>query len=77
MAEKQQEAAQAFFGVPMNWEWDVPRMLRNYWNPEDERVFLPKVFGIGWDVNGHALMRRFGMIPEAGEMAEPKTVGTE
>jgi hypothetical protein len=60
----QQNGQQNFFGVPMNWEWNVPKILRNYWNPDDERVFPPKVWGIGWDVNGHALLRRVGLIPE-------------
>ena len=65
MAEqKQQQEQQTFLGMPMNWEWDMPRMLRNYWNPEDERIFPPKVFGIGWDLNGHALLRRLAVIPD-------------
>ena len=55
MSNQQQQ--QSFFGIPVNWEWNVPKMLRNYWNPEDDRVFPPKVFGIGWDLNGHALLR--------------------
>jgi len=62
---QKQPRPQTFLGVPMNWEWNVPKMLRNYWNPDDERIFPPKVFGIGWDVNGHALMRRFGLVPPA------------
>ena len=64
MAEtKRQQLQETFFGVPMSWEWDVQKMMRNLWNPEDERIFPPKVFGIGWDVNGHALLRRIGVIP--------------
>ena len=57
-----QQQQQSFFGIPVNWEWNVPKMLRNYWNPEDNRVFPPKVFGIGWDLNGHALLRQFGVL---------------
>ena len=57
-----QQQQQSFFGIPVNWEWNVPKMLRNYWNPEDDRVFPPKVFGIGWDLNGHALLRTFGVL---------------
>jgi hypothetical protein len=45
-------------------------MARNYWNPDDERVFPPRVFGIGWDVNGHALMRRLGLISAKPERKE-------
>lgn len=63
MAETKQQRQDTFLGVPMSWEWNVPKMLRNYWNPADARVFPPKVFGIGWDMNGHALLRRLGVIP--------------
>ena len=54
---------QHFLGMPMNWEWDLRKILRNYWNPEDDRLFPPKVFGIGWDVNMHAVLRRTGLAP--------------
>ena len=67
MAQQQQQQ-QTFFGMPMNWDWDMPRIMRNYWNPDDDRVFPPKVFGIGWDLNSHALLRRLGLIP--GEQKE-------
>ena len=67
---EQQKPQQTFLGMPMAWEFDVRKMARNYWNPEDERVFPPKVFGIGWDLNGHALMRRLGMIPPRREGKE-------
>lgn len=65
-----QQEQQSFLGIPMNWDWNVQKMLRNYWNPEDERIFPPKVFGIGWDVNGHALLRRLGVLP--GETNEER-----
>ncbi len=51
-----------FFGMPMKWEASLPKIARNYWNPENDRVFPPKVFGIGWDINVHALLRRLGVI---------------
>lgn len=63
MAETKQQRPQTFLGMPMNWEWNVQKMVRNLWNPDDDRVFPPKVFGIGWDVNGHAVLRRLGVIP--------------
>jgi hypothetical protein len=63
MEEHRQETQQTFFGVPMNWEWNPAKMARNLWNPDDDRIFPPRVFGIGWDVNFHALWRRFGLIP--------------
>jgi hypothetical protein len=70
--EQTQQAPRTFLGMPMNWEWDPQRILRNMWNPEDERVFPPKVFGIGWDVNGHALMRRFGLMRDDEQKEEDR-----
>jgi hypothetical protein len=52
--------------MPMRWELDLEKIMRNYWNPDDDRVFPPKVFGIGWDINGHALLRRFGALQNGG-----------
>jgi hypothetical protein len=71
MAEQQDQEQQTFLGMPMRWEWNPGKIARNYWNPEDDRIFPPKVFGIGWDLNGHALMRRFGLVPQ-GDEDKPK-----
>jgi hypothetical protein len=27
------------------------RVKQRWWNPEDERIFTPHVFGVGWSVN--------------------------
>jgi hypothetical protein len=63
MAETQQQGQQqTFLGMPMSWEWDPAKIARNYWNPDDDRIFPPKVFGIGWDVNFHAVYRRMGVL---------------
>lgn len=29
----------------------VERARSRWWNPEDERLFVPTVFGVGWTVN--------------------------
>ena len=68
--EEKPEQQQQFLGMPMSWEFDLRKMARNYWNPDDERVFPAKVFGIGWDLNGHALLRRLSLIPGQPEDAE-------
>jgi hypothetical protein len=64
MANQPPQQQQTFLGMPMSWEWDPGKMIRNYWNPDDDRIFPPKVFGIGWDINGHALLRQFGLLPD-------------
>lgn len=59
-----------FLGMPMNWEFDLQKMARNSWNPDDNRLFPPKVFGIGWDVNVHAVLRRVGVLPKQEEVRD-------
>ena len=27
------------------------RVMARWWNPDDPRLFTPRVFGVGWDVN--------------------------
>ena len=29
----------------------LDRMRRSWWNPEDQRVLTPQVFGVGWTLN--------------------------
>jgi hypothetical protein len=64
MAETKEQTPQTFMGMPMSWDWDVNKIMRNLWNPDDDRVFLPKVFGIGWDINFHAMYRRMGLLAD-------------
>ena len=46
------------------------RIARTWWNPADDRLFLPRAFGWGWDLNFGALAVRLGLI-EADAEAEP------
>lgn len=42
------------------------RMAASLWNPADERLFVPRAFGWGWDLNFGALAVRLGLIePDA------------
>jgi Family of unknown function (DUF5808) len=59
MTDKKDEK-KTFLGMPMN--WDGKRPFKNLWNAEDDRLFPPKSFGIGWAINFHALLRRLGAI---------------
>lgn len=50
-------------GVP--YEFRVPttrRMAERWWNPEDEHVLVPHVWGVGWSVNFYQLRRRLGLL---------------
>ena len=48
-----------FLGMPMRWE--RTKIFKNLWNKEDDRIFLPKYFGVGWDLNFHAIIKRAGL----------------
>ncbi|MCB0413540.1 MAG: hypothetical protein KDD50_04365 [Bdellovibrionales bacterium] len=49
-----------FLGMPMN--WDSKKILHTLWNKDDETLFPPKAFGIGWTINFHAVGRKIGLI---------------
>jgi hypothetical protein len=46
-------------GMPV--KFDSMRAFNNFWNPEDARVFPPTNFGVGWDVNFHAIAVQLGL----------------
>lgn len=54
------ESKEKILGMPMR--WDRKKMFSNLWNPNDERIFPPKNFGIGWDLNFHALLKKSGLV---------------
>jgi hypothetical protein len=42
------------------------RIAHTWWNPTDERLFVPRVFGLGWALNLGAVAVRLGLIePDA------------
>jgi uncharacterized membrane protein len=48
-----------FLGVPYDWRLPtVARVKKRWWNPNDPRLFTPKVIGWGYDVNLARLLRR-------------------
>jgi hypothetical protein len=47
--------------VPVPYDFRFPtvdRVRRSFWDPDDERVLLPRAFGIGWSVNAAAVLKR-------------------
>ena len=66
-----------FLGVPF--EWRIPRLEtvnRRLWNPSDDRLFTPTVYGIGWCPNIYQILVRLGYAepqlpydPEIGDRA--------
>jgi hypothetical protein len=52
-----------FLGVPYDWRRPtLARFKERWWNPEEPRLLVPKVFGVGWDIN---LARLLGRKPNA------------
>ncbi len=47
-----------FLGMPYDWRRPtVARYRARWWNPDDRRLFTPRAFGWGYDLN---LARLFG-----------------
>jgi hypothetical protein len=50
-----------FLGMPYDWRRPtVARLKSRWWNPAEPRLFTPKTFGWGFDIN---LARLFGRRP--------------
>jgi hypothetical protein len=48
-----------FLGIPYDWRRPtVARLKSRWWNDEGERIFTPKTFGAGWDINVAQVLRR-------------------
>jgi hypothetical protein len=48
-----------FLGIPYDWRRPTAaRVKQRWWNRDDRRVFTPKVYGWGYDVNLRELGRR-------------------
>ena len=54
------QSSKQFLGMPMN--WDRKNIFKTIWNKDDERLFPPKAFGIGWTINFHAVGKKFGLV---------------
>lgn len=48
-----------FLGVPYDWRRPtLARVKSRWWNPGDSRLFTPKSFGWGYDINLARLLGR-------------------
>ena len=58
-----------FGGVPIDLTPPSPeRVAVTWWNPRDARIFVPRVFGLGWALNLGAVAVKLGLIePDAEE----------
>ena len=52
--------------VPYDFRLPTLERARNsYWNPDDEHVFTPPAWGVGWSVNVYALMEKLSILRES------------
>ncbi len=42
----------------------LERLRERLWNPEDPRIFTEHVFGVGWAINFHTLLRKLQRAQE-------------
>ncbi len=52
-----------FLGIPYDWRRPtLERTQQRWWNRNERRVFTPKVFGWGYDVNLAEVARRLRLL---------------
>lgn len=52
-----------FFGMPYDFTPPtLDKVRRTLWNPSDDRVLAPHVYGWGYSVNLNAIARRLGLV---------------
>ena len=66
------------FGVPLDLTPPTgEKMARAWWNPRDERLLVPRVFGLGWTLNFGAAAVKLGLIePDAEDEPFESTPAT-
>ena len=49
----------AILGIPFDWRRPTAaRAKPHVWNPDEPRLFVPRAYGLGWDINVARLLRR-------------------
>jgi hypothetical protein len=57
------EKTGTFLGVPYDWRWPTLSVIKERcWNPQDLRMFTPKVFGWGWSINFYQVFHHLGLV---------------
>ncbi len=58
--------------VPYDFRLPTTARVRDrLWNPDDPRILTEHVFGVGWAVNFHALLRKLRCGGEGPDITEP------
>lgn len=72
-AVKTRQSHGAFLRVPFEFRRPTVQRIRSrWWNPDDESIFTPHVFGVGWSINVYQVGKRLGLLRDgegaAGEL---------
>ena len=52
--------------VPYDFRPPTLQRLRDaFWNEDEDRIFTPEPFGVGWAVNFHSLLHKMQVVSEA------------
>jgi hypothetical protein len=52
-----------FLGIPYDWRKPTwARFKKRVWNPHDRRIFTPKTYGWGFDLNLYEILRRLHIV---------------
>ncbi len=58
-AVKTKQSHGTFLHVPFEFRRPtVQRIRKRWWNPDDESIFTPHVFGVGWSINVYQVRKR-------------------
>jgi hypothetical protein len=59
LASRMRGKTGTLLGMPYDWRRPtVARAKSRLWNPGEARLFTPRVFGLGWDINFARLLGR-------------------
>jgi hypothetical protein len=52
-----------FLGIPYDWRKPtLIRLKKGIWNPDAQRIFIPKVYGWGYGINLYEVARRLRLV---------------
>ena len=64
--KKKRAKTGVWMGVPFDWRRPTRARVRSrFWNPKDRRLFTPKSYGWGYDINLAEVRRRLGFRPKS------------
>ena len=61
-ADSNQEQPRTIFGMPNSFTRGIGDRIAGTFDPSDERLIIPRVFGLGWTINMGAVAVRLGLL---------------